>query len=477
MTDLNQYLSLDACGIAAGLQSGEFAPSEILASSIAQQEKVEESINAITVNLTDRAMDQAKELDGQSLNGFQGLPFLLKDLTSLENTAITCGSRLFSDTLSDSNSGITQAFVDAGCLIAGKTNTPELGLTITSESVATGPCHNPWHLGYSTGGSSGGAAAAVAAGIVPVAHATDAGGSIRIPASCCGLYGFKPSRGLTVSDYGAIANQSGLTVNHVLTRTVRDSAHFLDLIRLPQAQMFPLPSIEGSFSEAYAQSPGQLKIGLQLEHPFGESIDEDVKHAVQHMANQCEALGHDIGEITHTADYGNAAKAMNKILCAHAFQLVKPRLAALELDFDSAEMETSTRQMAMAGSRITAADYVQALELLNQVAQQSHQLHKSCDVVLSPVLAKNTAELGWLNMNESDLKAYGDRFRAYSGFAALYNGTGQPSVSIPSTINSSGLPVGAMFSGPWGSDLTLLQLSRQLEQQNPWPLLAPLAAA
>ena len=178
-----------------------------MACAIAQKDKVESQINSITVDLTDRAIAQAKNLDGKSLSGFQGLPFLLKDLTSLENSQITCGSRLFPSTTSQANSNITQAYLDAGCLVLGKTNTPEFGLTITSESVATGACHNPWQLAYSSGGSSGGAAAAVAAGIVPVAHATDAGGSIRIPANCCGLYGLKPSRGLTVSDYSAIANQ------------------------------------------------------------------------------------------------------------------------------------------------------------------------------------------------------------------------------------------------------------------------------
>lgn len=475
MTDLNQYLSLDACGIAAGLRAGDFSASEIMSCAIQQMEQVEPKINGITVNLAEQALDQAKKLDGNSLQGFQGLPFLLKDLTSLEKTKITCGSALFPDTVSQSNSNITQAYLDSGCLILGKTNTPEFGITITTESVTTGTCHNPWNSDYSTGGSSGGAAAAVAAGIVPVAHATDAGGSIRIPASCCGLFGLKPSRGLTVSDYGAIANQSGLTVNHVVSRTVRDSAHFLDLIRLPKSEFFPLPTIKGRFAKNYRQDPGSLKIGLQLTHPFGEAVDEDVLNAVRHTAKQCESLGHHVEEISHPADYGAAAKAMNKVLCAHAFQLVNPRLKALDLDLDSAEMENSTRQMAKAGASISASVYVEALNALQQVRQESESIHDEYDVILSPSLAMNTAKLGWLDMNSSDLKEYGNRFRAYSGFAALYNGTGQPSLSIPSRPNQQGLPIGTMISGPWGSDLKLLQLSYQLEQQDPWPLLAPMA--
>ncbi len=446
-----------------------------MACAIAQKEKVESQINSITVDLSDHALEQAKSLDGKPLNDFQGLPFLLKDLTSLENTQITCGSRLFPSTISQANSDITQAYLDAGCLILGKTNTPEFGLTITTESVATGVCHNPWQLDYSTGGSSGGAAAAVAAGIVPVAHATDAGGSIRVPANCCGLYGLKPSRGLTVSDYGVIANQSGLTVNHVVSRTVRDSAHFLDLITLQQGTRFPVPPINGSFADGFRQEPRKLRLGIQLDHPFGEQVDGDVKAAVENTAKHCEALGHHVEVFLPTADYGAAAKAMNRILCAHVFQLVKPRLLALDLSIDDAEIESSTRQMAKAGSAITAADYVLALNELAKVAEQAHKAHQDFDLILSPVLAKLTAKLGWLDMNSTDLKNYSEHFRSYSGFAAFYNGTGQPSVSIPSIINTNGLPVGTMISGPWGSDLRLLQLSHQLEQQNPWPLLAPLA--
>ena len=261
----------------------------------------------------------------------------------------------------------------------------------------------------------------------------------------------------------------------MVSRTVRDSAHFLDLITLTTGSRFPLPPIEESFAVGFKQSPKKLKLGLQLDHPFGEQVDSDVKAAVENTAKQCEALGHHIDEFAPTADYGVAAKAMNKILCAHAFQLVRPRLLSLDLSIDDAEMETSTRQMAKAGSTITAADYVLALDELAKVAGQAHEAHQNFDLILSPVLAKPSAKLGWLDMNSMDLKSYSERFRSYSGFAAFYNGTGQPSVSIPSIVNADRLPVGTMISGPWGSDLALLQLSHQLEQHSPWPLLAPLA--
>ncbi len=467
--------------MSAGLQAGEFSASELTGCAIEQAEKVEPQLNSLSVKLTESALESAQRLDNshsdRAQTPFSGIPFLIKDLAHLAGAQVTFGSRLYPDTVSRHSSEIVQRYLDAGLVIVGKSNSPEFGLTITTEPVATGNTHNPWQLDYSAGGSSGGAAAAVAAGIVPVAHATDAGGSIRIPASCCGLFGHKPSRGLTVSDNTLIANRSGLTVNHVVSRTVRDSAHFLEMVRQRSPSLFPQPEIAGSFAGGYQVAPKPLRIALQTAQPFGETVDADCVRAVTEMARLCEALGHSVEQLSAKPDYASAAKAMNKILCTHTHQQVAARLTELDIDLADAEIESSTKQMVEFGSRISATDYVQALDTLHRVAKEMSQLHQKIDVVLSPVLANSPAKLGWLDMNAEDLKEYSEKFRRYSGFVAIHNGTGQPSMSVPSLVNNDGLPIGTMFSGAWGSDLTLLQLAHQIEQAQPWPLLAPLASA
>ncbi|MCG8415214.1 MAG: amidase [Pseudomonadales bacterium] len=481
MLNLNQYLELDACAMSAGLQAAEFSAAELIGCAIEQAEKVEPKINSLSVKLADSAVESAQQVDSTQLDRartpFAGVPFLIKDLAHLAGSKVTFGSRLYPDTMSQHNSVIVQRYLDAGLVVLGKSNSPEFGLTITTEPVATGNTNNPWQLNHSAGGSSGGAAAAVAAGIVPVAHATDAGGSIRIPASCCGLFGHKPSRGLTVSDNTVIANRSGLTVNHVVSRTVRDSAHFLEMARLQSPSLFPQPDIADSFADGYRVAPKSLRIAVQTAQPFGEAVDADCLAAVTEMAKLCEKLGHSVEEFNARPDYAAAAKAMNKILCTHTHQQVTSRLNELDINLADAEIESSTTQMTEYGSRISATDYVQALDTLHRVAGEMTQLHEEIDVVLSPVLASTPARLGWLDMNASDLKEYSEKFRGYSGFVAIHNGTGQPSMSVPSLMTKDGLPIGAMFSGAWGSDLTLLQLAHQIEQAQPWQLLAPLASA
>ncbi|MCY4357828.1 MAG: amidase family protein [Gammaproteobacteria bacterium] len=485
MITKEQYLALDACAMAESLAAGDLTSSELMECAIAQKEKVNGQLNAVNVDLSESAWNHAQQADKETGRNqhtpFLGIPFLIKDLTDLKGAQITHGSRLYTTSskngpvISDQNAKVVKRYLDSGLLMLGKTNTPEFGLSVSTEPVANGPCANPWHTDYSTGGSSGGAAAAVAAGIVPVAHATDAGGSIRIPASCCGLLGLKPSRGLVVSDDDMLANRSGLTVNHVLSRSVRDSASFLDIVRLRKPELFPLPDVPQDLTEASQQIPGPLRIMLQTEHPFGESIDEDCLRAVTTLASCCESLGHKIEDMSAQPDYRAAARAMNKILCAHTFQQVRTRLQVLDISLEQADLETSTRQMTEAGSRITAADYAEALTTLDRIREEMRQLFCSSDLLLSPVLAKTPARLGWLNMNANSLEDYAARYRCYSGFTPLANGAGLPSLSIPAVSTSEGLPVGAMFTGAWGSDLILLKLAYQIEQTQPWPMLAPIA--
>ncbi len=466
---------MDATAMAEGIKNRQFTARELVDCAIEQAQKLNPQLNAINTPCYEQAYALLDALPADTAMG--GLPFLIKDLSDLRGTPTHKGSALFQDFIATESAAIVSAFAQAGMIPIGKSNTPEFGLTITTEPVATGPTRNPWNLEYSTGGSSGGSAAAVAAGIVPAAHATDGGGSIRIPANCCGLLGLKPSRGLTSIEPGLAESWSGMSVGHVLSRTVRDSARFLEFIALNQPLLYPMPRGPRNFTERLDSGPGALKIAIQTSHPFGEPVDAACVDAVNTAASLCETLGHDVTELDTEPDYRAAAKAMNSLIGLHTYQAVNRRVHELAQDLKSAPMESSTRQMTLYGASLGIDDYTTAMETLLRIAREMEDLHKRYDIVLSPVLAKTTAALGWLNMNSEDATEYVNRYKSYGGFTALHNGTGQPAISVPMSQTDHGLPVGVMFSAAWGNDLTLLQLAAQIESARPWPVLAPLAGA
>lgn len=438
---------------------------------------VNPELNAVVSTNYEQAMAQAQAFD-QNPDIFQqsllaGLPFLIKDLTTVNGMVTSYGSRIYAGEVSQHNAKIVHRYLDAGLIVFGKTNTPEFGLTLTTEPVANGATKNPWNLGFSTGGSSGGAAAAVASGILPAAHATDGGGSIRIPAANCGLVGLKPSRGLTTVDDELAGCWSGMSVGHVVSQTVRDSAAFLDIITLSKPNLFPKPSAPESFHAAMNIEPRPLTVGLQLDHPLGQTVHNDCLEAVKVAAKYLTDLGHSVREIDHPVDYKSATSATGKIIHTHVYQSVKKRLLELGLTIESSQLEHSSKLMATIGSKISADDYINGLDTLKRVERQMSEFHTSCDLIISPVLSMPPAPLGWLNMNSDDLAEYGERYKQYSGFTALYNATGQPSLSLPLHQNRQGLPIGVMLTANWGEDALLLQLARQLEIAYPWPKRAP----
>ena len=477
MLESEDYLGKDAVELSAGIRAGDYSVVEVTECAINRAEKVESSIHSIVTQNFERALETAKIIDNSAeylqKSILAGFPFLIKDLSTVKGLPATFGSNLFKDNKANISSNIVQKYLNAGLNIFGLTNTPEFGLTLTTEPIANGVTRNPWNLEYSTGGSSGGAAAAVAAGISPVAHATDGGGSIRIPAACCGLFGLKPSRGLTAIENKLGDSWSGMSVGHVVSQSVRDSAAFLDIIKLEQANLFPLPPAPKSFLDKLGSEPRSLKIGLQLQHPLDQAIDNDCLDGVKQAGILCESLGHKVEEINHPIDYGPITSAMSKLINTHIFQRVHARICQLDLKLNEADIETSTRIMAKLGSDVTAVEFLQARDLLYAAEVTMAQFHQSCDIIVSPVLTKTPAKLGWLNMNSNDMKEYTQRFRQYSGFTSIYNGTGQPSMSIPLHRSATGLPVGVMFTGSWGSDQLLLDLASQLEKSQPWPRYVP----
>lgn len=479
MLSQSDYLALDACALAAGIRRQEYRCIDVMNCAIERAQLVNPQINAIVSDNFDVARAQAQFIDDNpqllDRSKLAGLPFLIKDLAAVAGLPQSSGSQLYAGFTANHNANIVQRYLDSGLLVLGKTNTPEFGVTLTTEPVANGITRNPWNLDYSTGGSSGGAAAAVAAGIIPAAHATDGGGSIRIPASCCGLFGLKPSRGLTVIEDNLGDCWSGMSVGHVVSQTVRDSAAFLDLVKLQSPQMFPRPQAPVSFLDECQQLPGKLRIAVQTTHPFGEAVDADCVDAVVNAAQLCASLGHEIEEIKAPLDYAPVVRAMSRIINVHVWQAVAPRLTALNCSLQESALEASTRVMAEAGRTISADEYIAARSTLRASEIEMAQFHEKFAIILSPVLAKAPAPIGWLNMNSADMGQYISRFKAYSGFTALLNGTGQPSMSVPLHRTAPGLPVGVMFSAAWGADNLLLQLAWQLEQAQPWPRYATLA--
>ena len=476
MLDENDYLAMDALALAQGLERGDFNRVELNERAIARAEQCNPALNAINLPLYEHALERARALDdtAEQPGPLAGIPFLLKDLGDLKGRATSYGSELFRSYVAKSSSPGVQLYEAAGLTILGKTNTPEFGLTLTTEPVANGPTRNPWHGDYSTGGSSGGAAAAVAAGIVPVAQASDGGGSIRIPANCCGLFGLKPSRGLTQAGTVLSENWSGMAVEHVVSRSVRDSAAFLDLITLPAEQnLFARPEAPASFLAAFDTPCPRLRIGIQDTHPLGEALDGECVAAVHAAAALCESLGHEVEPFSHPLDYETLNAAMAQLVCVHTYRSIVRGLRYYDIGLDEAPLERSTRFMAGRGAEIPALEYLAARDLLRIAERQMVAVHKQVDVIISPVLARTTAKLGWLDMNSEDQREYVGRFRQYSGFTAVCNGTGQPSMSMPLHRSAAGLPVGVMFTAAWGADLLLLQLAGQLEEAAPWPQIAP----
>ena len=472
MLKQSEYMALDAVDLGAGLKNKDFSCVEITRCAIDRANEVNPHIHAIVYENFDLALVEAEKFDTQNKlfqkSRVAGVPFLIKDLTPVKDLPCQFGSKLFNGFIAKQNANIVDSYLEAGLNIFGKTNTPEWGVTLTTEPVANDVCRNPWNIDYSTGGSSGGAAAAVASGISPVANASDGGGSIRIPASCCGLFGLKPSRGLTTIEDELSACWSGLSVSHVVSQTVRDSAAFLDIVRLNKAKLFPLPSSPTSFLEDLNEEPDKLRIGIHLEHPMGEVIDSDCLDAVKKTAKICSSLGHEVELVDYSIDYTPVVSAMSRIINTHVYQSVAPRLLKLDMEIEDSPLELSTKIMAKSGKKVDAASYLVARDLLTATEQQMSDFHQEFDIVISPVLTKTPAPLAWLDMNNEDMREYSARFRQFSGFAAIYNGTGQPSMSMPLHMSSAGLPVGVMLSSGWGCDALLLRLARQIEQASPW---------
>jgi amidase/6-aminohexanoate-cyclic-dimer hydrolase len=470
MTDYDRY---DAIGLAALVANRKVSPQELLDAAIARTEQVNPRINAVIAKHYDEA--RAAIRNGLPEGPFRGVPFLLKDLHALLAGTITSnGCRFYTDNRADHDTELVSRYKRGGLTIFGKTNTPEFGLTVTTEPVLFGPTRNPWNLEHMAGGSSGGAAAAVAAGIVPAAHASDGGGSIRIPASCCGLVGLKPTRARNPHGPDRGEGWSGMSTEHVVSRSVSDSAALLDLTHGPDlgAPYFATPP-ERPFLQALNAERTPLRVGLVTRTPSGEAVDPECERAARNAATLLDGLGCRVEETSLASIEEGFGPAFRIIVAGNIRAGIELQAAKVGRQPAAADFEKITWLFFASGAKASAADYARAVTTLHRTGRQVARLFQAYDLLLTPTLPKPPQKIGVFSMMTDDPDAYGREVAHFTAFTAWVNVAGNPAVSLPLHWTPSGLPVGVQLIGRYGDEATLLRVSAQLEQAQPWSHLRP----
>ena len=462
-----EYDNYDALGLAELVKNKEVSAEELLEEAIQRTERVDDQINAVVLKHYDEAKAMIK--DGLPDGPFTGVPYLLKDLhVLLTGTKTTYGSKFFKDYVADHNSTLVDRYLEAGLVIFGKTNSPEFGLTVTTEPELYGPTRNPWNLDHSAGGSSGGAASAVASGILPMANASDGGGSIRIPASCCGLVGLKPTRARTPMGPDRGEGWAGQSISHCVSKSVRDTAALLDATSgfSPGDPYAPTES-SGTFLSASGKDPGKLKIALHLPTDTVK-IDEDVLSSIKKTAELCESLGHHVEEASPKPDIEALSEAIGIIISANVSLALQQRADALGTEVTPDVVENITYRMFENGKAFTADQYAKATLINHQAGRVLGNFMEDYDLILSPVLAKPPVKIGEIDMSSKDVATYIERLSSYSSFTGVYNQTGQPSISLPLGFSKNDLPIGSMLTAKFGDDELLVSISSQIEEAAPW---------
>jgi len=467
-----EYGNYDGLGLADLIAKKEITPLELLRAVRQRVDALNPKLNALCHLFFDKAEAQISQSLG--IGPFRGVPFALKDGgLYLAGTITSAGSRIWKDNIADFDSTLVERYKQAGLVIFGKTNSPELGLTTTTESVLFGQTHNPWSLQRTSGGSSGGAAAVVASRIVPMAHGSDGGGSIRIPASCCGVFGFKPTRGRVPLGPTQFESWNGCTQHHVLTISVRDSAALLDVSVGPELgspYFSPLP--QRPFLKEIGTEAGKLRIALVTATPGGTPLDPECKKAVLEAAKLCENLGHSVEETALPIDFALARGAFFAILQVSLARVLDDAATILGRPVCEQDVEPVTWATMQAGTKVASVTYSRAIATLHQIGLAMAKFQRSYDVILSPTLAKPPVALGLMRLSQ-DVPTWSQEVMEFSPYTALHNVTGQPSMSVPLHWTPDGLPVGVMFSARFGEDATLFRFATQLERAQPWDKRRP----
>jgi amidase len=471
---VEEYVQYDGLGLAELVSRGEVSPSELALTALAAAERVEPRIHSLVRVFPERA--HAPRMDSLPAGPFQGVPFLLKDFPLEKGTPCEMGSRLCQGFVSGQDSHLMERFRAAGLVTLGCTATAELGYNVTTESLLTGPTRNPWDTRRMAGGSSGGSAAAVAAGIVPMAHASDTGGSIRIPASCCGVVGLKPTRGRIPLGPGSGESISGLGIDFALTRTVRDCAALLDAV---QGAGVGDPYVIAPPARPYRQEvgapPGRLNITFTTRAWSGAPVDPEVSRAVEQTAVLCESLGHHVREASPTVDAAGLMFATVRLGSAHLAAGIDGLAGAMGRLPGEDTLEATTLATYRYGKTVPATELLGAIAVLNGLCRSVGAFFEGCDVLLTPTVARVPQPLGTYDANAPGISAeqWPEHIFAFAPFTPLFNVTGNPALSLPLHESSEGLPIGMQLVGRYGAEATLLRLAGQLEEARPWRTRRP----
>ncbi len=464
---MRDFADYDGLGLAELVRKRDVTPGELFEATVERIERHNPKLNAVVHTAYDEARATAT---GALPDGpFKGVPFLIKDLgVRVKGWPRTSASKFAQVDADGDDSELTKRYRASGVVLVGKTNTPEFGIPGVTTSALLGPCRNPWNTDHISGGSSGGAASAVAAGIVPLAHASDGLGSIRIPAACCGLVGLKVTRDRNPNGLHDTDRVIGFSVDHVVSRTVRDTAAMLDATCAPQpASPYASPRQDGPYLEEISKSPGKLRIAFSSETPSGHPVDPEVRAALERTAETLKKLGHDVREEGLGIDYRALYRAQGLVSASNFSASIK-RWVEVKGREPGDDIEGLARRGYEAGKRISGQDALWALQELRLRTREILQKWETWDVWLTPVMVTPPPRVDYLDTLMDDLKEFDRRQASTFGFTPPFNMTGQPSLSLPLAQSSSDLPIGMMFTGRYADEATLLRLAGQLEKEMPW---------
>jgi amidase len=432
----------------------EVTPLELVEEYLGRIERFDPELNAYVTVCGDESVASAQ----QPLEGpFAGVPMPIKDLVQTAGVRTTFSCKAYADNVPEEDAELARRIRAAGFVVLGKSNTPEFGTIPVTESDLNGICRSPWDTSRTPGGSSGGAAAAVAAGLAPIAQASDGGGSIRIPASCCGIFGLKPSRGRTSpAPYG---DAYGLSVQGPVARTIADAAAYLDALSGPEpGDPYVAPTPERPFLEEVGRAPGRLGVALVLEPPVDVPVDPACTSAAEETAALLVELGHDVEQVS---------PSWNGEALGELFAVVWQTIPALYPDLDASQLEPLNAEFAARSDATSSADYVRAYVRLQSYGRRVARFVAGYDVVLTPTLAQPPVPVGWIREPADPWEQY-ERALAFTPYTPAVNVAGLPAASVPLAWTEDGLPVGIHLVASYGAEPLLLRLSAQLEEARPW---------
>ena len=458
----------DAIGVAAAIRAGDVTAQEVVDRCLRRLDERNPALNAVVHRCDGAARSSVR--DGAPAGPLGGVPFVVKDLgTMVAGLPATGGSRLFADVVASEDSELVARYRRAGLVIIGTTNTPELGRNPSTESLLFGPAHNPYDLDHSPGGSSGGTAAAVAAGIAPLGHGNDGGGSIRIPAAACGLVGLKPSRGRVTAAPKRTLLSYPLGINHVLTRSVRDSALVLDLSAGPvTGDPYVIASPSSPWLDEVGLAPGACRIAVDLATPAGEPVHADCAAVVQDVAQLLAELGHRVDAARPAYPVDALSCAMSTFMGTSLVVDVDDRLAVLGRDLRDDDLEPLSRMIYEQARSLTGAAVARAHMELERASRTIGSFFVEHDLLLTPTLARPVPPLGLLDT--TNLASIREHAAAYAAMTSFCNVTGQPAISLPLGVDRRGLPVGVQLVAAYGREDLLLRVAAQLEVARPWSM-------